>query len=82
MSEERPRPVLGIVLLAGVPLVLVGSILYNVFDLRQPWVVAILLVGGVLYVVLGVSIDVSIRRQVAKQARISRGLRTDFPDLE
>lgn len=43
---------------------------------------AILLVGGVLYVVLGVSIDVIIRRQVAKQARISRALRTDFPDLE
>jgi len=82
MSEERRRPVLAIVLLAGVPLVLVGSFLYNVFDLRQPWVIAILLVGGVLYVVLGVSIDVSIRRQAAKEARISRGLRTDFPDLE
>ncbi|MDQ0575063.1 hypothetical protein [Agromyces albus] len=82
MSEVRQRQVLAIVLLAGVALVIVASILYNVLDLREPWVIAVLAVGGPLWVVLGVSIDVSSHRQAAKAARIRRGLRTDFPHLD
>lgn len=82
MSEPRRRPVLAVVLLAGVPLALVGSFLYNVLDMQQPWVMAVLAVGTVLWVALSITIDVSIRRQVAREARTRTGLRTDFPDLE
>ncbi|KRC62311.1 hypothetical protein ASE14_00185 [Agromyces sp. Root81] len=61
---------------------LVGAILYYVFDIQQPWVMAVLAVGTVLWVALSVTIDVSIHRQVAREARTRTGLRTDFPDLE
>ena len=71
-----------ILLLAGVPLALVGAILYYVLAIQQPWVMTVLVIGSVLWVALSVSIDVSIRRQVAREARIRRGLRTDFPELD
>jgi hypothetical protein len=82
MSEQRQRPWLAILLLAGVPLALVGAILYYVLDIQQPWVMTVLVIGSVLWVALSVSIDVSIRRQVAREANVRRGLRTDFPELD
>ncbi|WP_448810058.1 hypothetical protein [Agromyces bauzanensis] len=82
MSEQRRRPWLAIILLAGVPLALLGAILHYVLDIQQPWVMTVLVIGSVLWVALSVSIDVSVRRQVARAAHESRGLRTDFPKLD
>jgi hypothetical protein len=82
MSEQRRRPWLAILLLAGVPLALVGAILYYMLDMHQPWVRTVLVIGGVLWVALSVSVDMSIRRQVAREAHVRRGLRTDFPELD